>query len=67
VAIVQAKCTVALTGAGTITGLLLVSGGQLLTTAPTLTVNGVGSAATATTSPATVVAAANDVLTIQPL
>jgi hypothetical protein len=47
--------------------LLLVSGGQLLTTAPTLTVNGVGSGATATTSPATVVAAANDVLTIQPL
>jgi hypothetical protein len=67
VAIVQAKATVVLTGAGTVTGLLLVSGGQLLTTAPTLTVNGVGSGATATTSPATVVAAANDVLTIQPL
>lgn len=58
--------TVALTGAGTLTGVLLVNAGQLLTTAPTLTVNGVGLSATATTSPATVVAAANDVLTIQP-
>lgn len=58
--------TVALTGAGTLTGLLLINAGQSLTTAPTLTVNGVGSSATATTSPATVVAAANDVLTIMP-
>ena len=58
--------TVVTTGAGTLTGLLLVNAGQLLTTAPTLTVNGVGTSATATTSPATVVAAANDVLTIMP-
>ncbi len=58
--------TVALTGAGTLTALLLVNAGQLLTTAPTLTVNGVGSSGAVTTSPATVVAAANDVLTIMP-
>jgi hypothetical protein len=58
--------TVALTGAGTVTGLLLVNAGQLLTTAPTLTVNGVGSSAVVTTNPASVVAAANDVLTIMP-
>ncbi len=63
----NATATVALTGAGTITGLLLVNFGQLLTTAPTLTVNGAGSAATVTTNPATVVAAANDVITLQPL
>ena len=36
--------TVVTTGAGTLTGLLLVNAGQLLTTAPTLTVNGVGTA-----------------------
>jgi hypothetical protein len=66
-AIVPATFTVALTGAGTVTAALLVNGGQLLTTAPTLTVNGVGSSATATTNPATVVAAANDVITIQSL
>lgn len=58
--------TVALTGAGTVTGVLLTNFGQALTTAPTLTIGGVGSGATATTNPATVVAAANDVLTIQP-
>lgn len=58
--------TVALTGSGTVTGVLLINAGQSLTTAPTLTINGVGSSATATTNPATVVAAANDVLTIQP-
>jgi hypothetical protein len=63
----QATATVALTGAGTLTGLLLVNFGQLLTTAPTLTVNGVGASATATTNPATVVAAANDIITLQPL
>ncbi len=65
-AIVPATATVALTGAGTLTGLLLINAGVLLTTAPTLTVNGVGASATATTNPATVVAAANDVVTIQP-
>jgi hypothetical protein len=58
--------TVATTGAGTLTGLLLTNFGQALTTAPTLTVNGVGTSATATTNPSTVVAAATDTLTIQP-
>jgi len=66
VAITPAAATVALTGAGTVTALLLINAGTLLTTAPTLTVNGAGTSATATTSPATVVAAANDVLTLQP-
>jgi hypothetical protein len=65
-AITPATATVALTGAGTLTGLLLINAGVLLTTAPTLTVNGVGTSATATTNPATVVAAANDVITMQP-
>jgi hypothetical protein len=65
-AITQATATVALTGSGTLTGLLLINAGVLLTTAPTLTVNGAGTSATATTNPATVVAAANDVITIQP-
>lgn len=64
--ITNATATCVLTGAGTITGLLLANGGQPLTTAPTLTVNGVGSSAVVTTSPATVVAAANDLVTIQP-
>jgi hypothetical protein len=65
--ITPAAATVALTGAGTLTGLLLVNFGELLTTAPTLTVNGAGSSATATTNPSTVVAAANDVITLQPI
>lgn len=65
-AIVPAAATVALTGAGTITAILLVNAGQGLATAPTLAVGGVGTGATATTNPATVVAAANDVATIQP-
>jgi hypothetical protein len=65
--IINAAATVVLTGAGTLTGLLLVNFGGPLTTAPTLTVNGVGTTATATTNPATVVAAANDVITLQPL
>lgn len=63
----NATATVVLTGAGTLTGLLLVNFGQLLTTAPTLTVNGAGTLATATTNPAAVVAAAFDVITLQPL
>ena len=66
-AIVNATATVVLTGAGTLTGLLLVNAGTLLTTAPTLTVNGAGTSATATTNPATVVAAATDQVTFQPL
>ena len=64
--ITNGTATCVLTGAGTVTGLLLRNAGQPLTTAPTLTVNGVGASATATTSPATVVAAANDTVTIQP-
>lgn len=64
--IVNATATVALTGAGTVTALLLVNFGEPLTTAPTLTVNGVGSSATATTNPATVTAAGTDVVTLQP-
>ena len=64
--ITNATAHCVLTGAGTLTGLLLQTAGQPLTTAPTLTVNGVGASATATTSPATVVAAANDVVTMQP-
>jgi hypothetical protein len=62
----QATATVVLTGAGTLTGLLLANFGAPLTTAPVLTVNGVGTSATATTNPAAVVAAANDVITLQP-
>lgn len=64
--ITNATATVALTGSGTLTGLLLVNFGAPLTTAPTLTVSGAGTSATATTNPATVVAAANDVITFQP-
>jgi len=64
--ITNGTATCVLTGAGTLTGLLLRNAGQPLTTAPTLTVNGVGASATATTNPATVVAVANDTVTIQP-
>lgn len=60
-----ATATVALTGAGTVTGLLLVNFGQPLTSAPTLTVNGAGSGATATTNPSSVVAAATAIITVQ--
>lgn len=65
--IVNATATVVLAGAGTLTAALLVNAGTLLTTAPTLTVNGAGTSATATTSPATVVAAATDIVTFQPV
>ena len=60
-----AVITLALTGAGTLTAALLVNFGQPLATEPTLTVAGVGSGATATTNPASAVAAANMVVTIQ--
>lgn len=63
--IVNATATVALTGAGTLTAVLLINFGTPLTTAPTLTVGG-GSSGTATTQPATVTAAANDVIGLQP-
>jgi hypothetical protein len=62
----NATATLTLTGAGTLTAVLLANFGQPLTTAPTLTANG-GSAGTVTTLPATVVAAANDTITMQPL
>ncbi len=65
--ITNATATLTLTGAGTLTAVLLGNFGQPLTTAPTLTVAGVGTTATVTTVPATVVAAANDVITLQPL
>ena len=64
--IVNAAATVALTGAGTLTAVLLSNFGEPLTTAPTLTVNGVGSSATATTVPASVVASHHDIVTLQP-
>lgn len=64
--IVNATATVALTGAGTITAVFLANFGAPLTTAPTLTVNGVGASAVVTTNPATVTAAANDLVTLQP-
>lgn len=60
-----AVITLSLTGAGTLTAALLVNFGQPLTTEPTLTVSGAGSGATATTNPASAVAAANMVLTLQ--
>lgn len=60
-----AVITLALTGAGTLTAALLVNFGAPLTTEPTLTVNGAGTSATATTNPATVVAAANMVVVMQ--
>jgi len=65
-AIANATATVVLTGAGTLTGLLLINFGTALATAPVLTVAGAGTTATATTNPATVVAAANDIITFQP-
>lgn len=63
----NATATLTLTGSGTLTAVLLGNFGQLLTTAPTLTVAGAGTLATVTTVPATVVAAANDTITLQPL
>ena len=62
-----AVITLSLTGAGTLTGLNLVNFGQPLTSAPTLTVNGAGSSATATTNPNTGgwVAAATDTILMQ--
>ncbi len=65
--ITNATATLTLTGAGTLTAVLLGNFGQPLTTAPTLTVAGVGTTATVTTVPAAVVAAANDTITLQPL
>ena len=47
--IVNASCTASLTGSGTLTGLLCTWGGTAQGSQPTLTVNGAGSSATATT------------------
>jgi hypothetical protein len=63
----NATATLTLTGAGTLTAVLLGNFGQPLTTAPTLTVAGAGTTATVTTVPAAVIAAANDTITLQPL
>ena len=52
----NAAATVALTGAGTLTAVLLQNFGQSLSAAPTLTVNGAGSAATVVTAPSTIIA-----------
>ena len=65
--ITNATATLTLTGAGTLTAVLLGNFGGPLTSAPTLTVAGVGTTGTVTTIPATVVAAANDTITMQPL
>jgi hypothetical protein len=54
----NATATVALTGAGTLTAVLLQNFGQSLAAAPTLTVNGAGSAATVVTAPSTFLAQA---------
>lgn len=64
----NATATVALAGAGTLTAVLLTNFGVNLASAPTLTVSGAGSSATAETVPASGgwVAAANDVITLQP-
>lgn len=62
----NATATVVLTGAGTVTGVLLTSGGAPQATAPTLTIAGTGTGAAAAVTPATWVAPANDVVMIQP-
>lgn len=64
--IVNASVTVVLAGAGTLTAVLLINFGTPQTSAPTLTVTGAGSSATATTNPSTVTSAASDIITIQP-
>jgi hypothetical protein len=61
-----ARATVALTGAGAVTAVLLNYFGQALATAPTLTITGSGSGATAALVPTSWVAPANDELTLQP-
>jgi hypothetical protein len=65
--ITNATATLTLTGAGTLTAVLLGNFGGPLTTAPTLTVAGAGTTGTVTTVPAAVVAAANDTITLQPV
>ncbi len=65
--ITNATATLTLTGAGTLTAVLLGNFGQPLTTAPTLTVAGVGTTGTVTTVPSSVVTAATDTITLQPL
>lgn len=66
--IVQARAVTTLTGAGTITAILLVNFGTQLAAAPTLAVSGTGSGATATTLPVTGswVAPATDTIIMQP-
>jgi hypothetical protein len=62
----QAAATTVLGGGGTVTGVLLVSAGVPQATAPTLTITGQGTGATATVLPATAVPAASDQITLQP-
>jgi hypothetical protein len=65
-AIVNAAATTVLTGAGTVTGVALISAGIPQATAPTLTITGQGTGATATVLPTDEVAAASDQIVIQP-
>jgi hypothetical protein len=62
----NATATTVLTGAGTVTAVLLKCFGAPQATAPTLTVTGAGSGATAATAPATLVAPVEETITIQP-
>lgn len=62
----RATATVALAGAGTVTAVLLKNFGAPQGAEPTLTITGIGTGATATVLPATIVAAANDTITMQP-
>lgn len=62
----NATATVVLGGAGGVTGVLLQNAGAAVAAEPTLTITGTGTGAAATVLPATVVAAANDIITIQP-
>lgn len=62
-----AQATVALAAAQTgVTGVLMVSAGAPAAALPTLTITGQGTGAAATVTPADEVAAANDIVTIQP-
>lgn len=62
----NAAATVGLTGAGTVTAVLLVNSGMALAAEPTLAVAGSGTGATATAAPAAWVAPAQDLILITP-
>lgn len=62
-----AQATVAMATAQTgVTGVLMLNAGAPAAALPTLTITGAGTGATADVLPATIVAAANDIVTIQP-